>query len=55
MKVMQVVSLAGAATAFAGPQGVMGMSQSQYAGRKGSVQFMLLPQDAFVEYDNDDE
>lgn len=55
MKVMHMVSLAGAPGSQAGYVGAMGFSQSQAAGRKGWVQFMLLPQDAIIEYDADDD
>ena len=52
MKVMHMVSLTCAPPMQAAYHG---MSQSQHSGRKGWVQFMLLPQDAIVEFDGDDD
>ena len=56
MKVMHMVSLAGMPVSQAASyQGNTGLSQSQQAHKKGRVQFMLLPQDAIIDYDPDDD
>ena len=55
MKVMHMVSLTGGPASQAGYLGPSSMSQSQASSRRGWVQFMLLPQDAIIEYDADDD
>lgn len=55
MKVTHMVSMTGAPMAPAGYLGPGGMSQSQHTGRKGWTQFILLPQDAFIEFGGDDD
>lgn len=55
MKVMHMVSLSGNGVSQGGSyQNTTNFSQSQAAARKGRVQFMLLPQDALIDYDPDD-